>query len=111
MGMFRCASNSLLNGANATFTIKYNTQPGQNVFVVGSIPELGEWDISKAKKLSWNCGNTWDINIGFDETNTHVEYKYFVQTEFCRDVNWEHLENRSTEVYDGMTCDDTWDRY
>lgn len=45
-----------MNYSNATFTIKYNTQPGENVYISGNLPELGEWNIDKAKKMSWNCG-------------------------------------------------------
>ena len=107
--MFRCSSASLFNGKNATFTIKFNTQPGENVYVVGNTPELGAWDVAKAKKMMWNCGNTWDIEIGFPE-EAHCQYKYFVQVEETKDIRWEKISNRDVFVYeDGLVIEDKWE--
>ena len=35
---------------------KADTKPGQNVFVVGNKPQLGNWDNKKAHKLSTEKG-------------------------------------------------------
>lgn len=36
------------------FTVKSQTKLGQNVFIIGNIPELGDWNPSKAFRLSTN---------------------------------------------------------
>lgn len=85
--MFRCSSNSLFGGKypcyyvsgtayfvvvlviylivmrNATFSVQFNTQPGENVYLVGNAPEMGEWDVAKARKMTWNCGKCHILNF------------------------------------------------
>lgn len=42
-----------------TLTVMYETKPGEDIYVVGSIKELGEWkDIHKAP-LKWSKGHVW----------------------------------------------------
>lgn len=41
------------------FSIVYNTSPGEEVYVVGSLPELGNWNIQNAKRMQWTNGNNW----------------------------------------------------
>ena len=38
----------------AYFSINYCTQPGQDVYVLGNCPELGNWKLDEGLKLSWN---------------------------------------------------------
>jgi len=107
--MFRCSSNSILSGVNATFTIKLHTQPGENVYLCGNTPELGEWNVYKAKKMSWNCGNTWDVDVGF-EHDARLQYKYFVQVDETKTIRWESITNRDVHVEgDGVVFEDKWD--
>jgi len=107
--MFRCSSASLIGGVNATFSVQFNTQPGENVYVVGNARELGEWDVSKAKKMTWNCGNTWDVEIGFPDI-ARLQYKYFVQVEEAKTIHWENISNRDIVVKeDGSVIEDEWD--
>lgn len=42
---------------------------GQNVYVVGSIPELGNWDPNQAVKLDPNNYPTWDGTINVPDQN------------------------------------------
>jgi len=107
--MFRCSSFSLLSGKNVTFTLQHNTQPGEVLFVSGNHPQLGNWDLSKAKRMTWNCGNIWDVKVGFSE-GARVEYKYFVLNEATNQLCWEKGENRILLlVYDEITYADKWD--
>lgn len=92
------------------------------MYIVGSITELGEWDVQKAKKMYWTAGkrgeenegqkregrvifnlsflffflktgNVWDINVGFD-LNQEFQYKYVVIDSETREVHWENIPNR-----------------
>ena len=48
---------------------------GQNVYVVGSIPQLGSWSPASAVKLDPNSYPTWDKVIGNLPASTYVEWK------------------------------------
>ncbi|EGC29362.1 hypothetical protein DICPUDRAFT_58838 [Dictyostelium purpureum] len=107
--MFRCSSSSLLCGNNVTFTMVYNTQPGENVYIVGSHPQLGEWDPLKAKRMTWNIGNIWDVNIGFATESCFVQYKYFVFNEHNKQYRWENIENRQAIINSDDYFEDKWE--
>lgn len=43
-----------------TFQIKYQTVPGESLAVLGSIPELGNWEKkSILHHLKWTDGHVW----------------------------------------------------
>ncbi|KAF2076055.1 hypothetical protein CYY_002619 [Polysphondylium violaceum] len=108
--MFRCSSTSLLYGNHVTFTIVYNTQPGEILYLAGSHPQIG-WDVNKAKRMTWNVGNIWDIKVGFPSVDgIYVQYKYFVYNEYSRSYRWENIENREIIINDdGMIIEDQWE--
>ena len=76
------------------FQMKYNTLPGEDLGVIGSIEELGMWDQNKALKLTWNSGNVWKskINFNFSRTNS-FEFK-FIFISNGRVKQWEDGNNR-----------------
>ena len=109
--MFRCSSSSLFGGKypnecgvgdvsfiytssiaccffdmsrNATFAVQYNTQPGENVYVIGNARELGEWDVSKARKMTWNCGMYFSLLFStyFSPLHTFLLYLFAFQQAF-----------------------------
>lgn len=51
------------------FSIVYNTSPGEDVYVIGSIPELGNWNVQNAKKLQWSEGNNWNLELRLKKVN------------------------------------------
>ena len=60
--------------------VHYKTQYGQELAVVGSIPQLGSWDANKAFKMKWTDGHHWVAeNIRVSEADgdpTFFMYKY-----------------------------------
>jgi len=76
------------------FQMKYNTLPGEDLGVIGSIEELGMWDQNKALKLVWNNGNVWKtkINFNFSRTNS-FEFK-FIFISNGKVKQWEDGSNR-----------------
>jgi alpha-glucosidase len=51
------------------------TTPGQSVFVVGNIPQLGGWNVANAIKLDPNVYPTWTGDIQNLPPNTTIEWK------------------------------------
>lgn len=68
------------NEYSLTLKVHYKTQYGQEIAVVGSIPQLGAWDTSKALRMKWTDGHHWVAeNIRISEANgdpTFFMYKY-----------------------------------
>jgi len=99
-----------LDAVNIVFTMQYNTVPGQIVCVSGSNVELGEWDIWKAKKLSWSYGNLWRLDLLVPKTQIAFEYKYFIWNEHeKRSEVWESIANRRFAQFADFELKDKWD--
>ena len=60
--------------------VTYKTFYGQELGIVGNIPQLGLWDTSKPLKMKWTSGHIWvaqDIAISeFNGDSTFFMYKY-----------------------------------
>ena len=79
------------------FQMKYNTQPGEDLGVIGSIPELGTWDQNRALRMNWNDGNIWKACINYDfGREKEIEFKY-IFIENGRVKRWEDGNNRKLE--------------
>ncbi|KAF1824593.1 carbohydrate-binding module family 20 protein [Dissoconium aciculare CBS 342.82] len=89
-----------------SFPVTERTGPGDKVYVVGSIPELGNWDPSRAVELntgSYNDMNTlWTGGRVSVLAGTTFEYKY-VQKNADGSLLWECGENRVATV-SSSTC-------
>jgi len=80
-----------------TFQMKYNTQPGEDLGVIGSISELGSWDQNRALRMNWNDGNIWKASINYDfNREKEFEFKY-IFIENGRVKRWEDGNNRKLE--------------
>ena len=58
-----------------TFKVNYETEPGQEMYVVGGHSSLGNWKEMKAK-MEWTEGHNWVLTEKFDQP--FVSYKYVV---------------------------------
>ncbi|MFC7330740.1 carbohydrate-binding module family 20 domain-containing protein [Marinactinospora rubrisoli] len=83
---------------------------GQNVFVVGGIPELGDWDPSRAVALSSADYPVWKATVNLP-AGTAFEYKYVKVNPDGR-VDWESDPNRTGRTGNPPGCEltltDTW---
>jgi 4-alpha-glucanotransferase len=59
------------------FHIPYNTSWGQQIYITGSIPELGAWDVMQSKNLTYSPGNNWTAELEIPKIN--FEYKYIIK--------------------------------
>lgn len=79
------------------FNVTAYTQPGQKVYVVGSIPELGNWDPAKAKDAFHNPNSSewwkWFLPVSVPKSTT-FQYKYIMKNDQGQ-VVWEGGSNRS----------------
>jgi glycosidase len=79
------------------FHVEAYTSPGQNVYVVGSIPELGNWDPNNALDAFHNPDATqwykWFLPVSVPKGRT-FEYKYVFKDDLGN-VTWEGGTNRT----------------
>lgn len=76
------------------FKVNASTVFGQNVHVVGSIPELGNWDPANAPEAMLNPNYPeWFLPIGVPK-NTTFQFK-FIKKDGSGNVTWEGGGNRS----------------
>ncbi|KAI0366013.1 glycoside hydrolase [Pilatotrama ljubarskyi] len=85
------------SGGSGTVTINFaetaTTTFGENIFVVGSIPQLGSWNPANAIALSSASYPTWTVSVSVP-AGTTFEYK-FIRKETDGSVVWESDPNRS----------------
>lgn len=68
---------------------------GQNLYIVGSLPQLGGWDLSKALPLSWHPGHRWSAEVVLPVDS--FEFKAVV-VEGAGRVAWEDGANRTVRT-------------
>ena len=91
-----------------TFDENETTTWGSNVYVAGSLPQLGDWDPASAVKLGSSAYPVWSATIALP-ANTAFQYKYIVK-DANGNVTWESGANRSytTGASGAVTLNDTW---
>ena len=61
---------------------------GQNVYVVGSIPELGDWDTDKARILDSENHPDWKNTLSHLPPDTYIEWKC-IKRDGAGNVEWQ----------------------
>ena len=76
------------------FQMRYNTQIGEDLAVIGSINELGCWNQVRPLRMNWNDGNIWRATLNYNEnTIFDFEYKFiFISRGYIK--QWEDGNNR-----------------
>jgi len=92
---------------SVTFNVQATTALGENVFLVGSVPELGNWSPNNAIALSSTAYPTWSGTVTLP-ASTVVEYKYIKKNgdsvTWASDPNWRW----QTPASGSTTLSDTW---
>ncbi|MDX6739268.1 carbohydrate-binding module family 20 domain-containing protein [Actinocorallia sp. A-T 12471] len=81
------------NATALTFNVNATTNPGTNVYVVGSLPSLGSWNPAHAIPLSATGYPVWS-RLTIVPKNTTFQYK-FIKKDANGTVTWENGGNRS----------------
>ena len=63
-----------------TFNINFYTIWGQSIYVTGSIPELGNWEIHEAKAMDYCGEGNWKLVLDLPDNAIEFEYRYFLKT-------------------------------
>ncbi|KIY53725.1 glycoside hydrolase family 13 protein [Fistulina hepatica ATCC 64428] len=81
---------------------------GESIYLVGSIPELGNWDTDSAIALSSADYPVWTVAVSI-ETGVYFEYK-FIRIETDDTVEWESDPNRAATAptSGSLTLVTTW---
>ncbi|MGN9793331.1 carbohydrate-binding module family 20 domain-containing protein [Streptomyces sp. OZ13] len=94
--------------AGASFAVNATTVVGQNIYVTGNQPALGNWNPAGAVKLDPAAYPVWkaDVNLA---AGTPFEYKY-IRKDGAGNVTWESGVNRTATVPSSgkVTLNDTW---
>ncbi|MEW1636366.1 carbohydrate-binding module family 20 domain-containing protein [Streptomyces sp. NPDC093801] len=92
----------------ASFAVNATTVPGQDVYVTGDRPELGNWNTGAALKLDPASYPVWKLDASLP-AGTAFSYKY-VRKDGSGNVTWESGANRSATVPANgrVTLTDTW---
>lgn len=63
-----------------TFNINFHTVWGQQLYIVGSIPELGAWEPALAKPMTYTADGNWTLTLDADMPagETEIAYRYFL---------------------------------
>lgn len=87
------------------FTEKVTTSYGENIFITGSITQLGNWNTANAVALSasqyTSANPVWTVSLDLP-VGTTFQYK-FIKKEQDGSVIWESDPNRSYTVGNGCT--------
>ncbi|MFJ9826479.1 carbohydrate-binding module family 20 domain-containing protein [Streptomyces sp. NPDC101160] len=94
VGATSCAAQPVTAGAS--FNVNATTVPGQNIYVTGNRPELGNWAPAAALKLDPASYPVWKLDASLP-AGTAFEYKY-LRKDAAGNVTWESGANRTATV-------------
>lgn len=105
---------------SVVFRIKYKLAQGESLYVLGSIPELGEWNKAHSPPMlpiDDNIHFELHMNIPYDEQHEQFEYKYFTRRA-DNSRRWEDGQNRIARPFDilpynpndPIIWDDHWEK-
>ncbi|HEY0195823.1 MAG TPA: carbohydrate-binding module family 20 domain-containing protein [Kofleriaceae bacterium] len=94
-------AGAMLGSTPTTVAVTFNeaadTNPGQNIYVVGSISQLASWNPAAALPLTWISGSgtrgNWRATLTLP-ASTALEYKY-IKKDGAGTVTWESGANRT----------------
>lgn len=81
-----------------TFNINFHTVWGQRLCVVGSIPELGSWELALAKEMNYIGEGNWQLELELPSPVKSIEYRYFLSVNDKR--IFEEWNKNHTIVFD-----------
>jgi WD40 repeat protein len=81
------------------FRVRRQTDPGEDVYVVGESPELGAWDPNRAVRMTWTPGHIWQATVAAPPDGLG-RYKYLVRRG-AAGPEWEPGPDRTTAAGHG----------
>ncbi len=62
------------------FNIQFHTVWGQTLHIIGSIPELGEWNTPAAREMQYTGEGYWTLELDLPDVPVSFEYRYFMSS-------------------------------
>ncbi|MFC5800280.1 carbohydrate-binding module family 20 domain-containing protein [Streptomyces formicae] len=93
-GAHSCGGGTSATGAS--FGVNATTVPGENIYVTGNQPTLGNWSPGSALKLDPAGYPLWKLDVALP-AGTSFEYKY-LRKDAAGNVTWETGANRTAAV-------------
>lgn len=84
------------NDYTVKFSIKYQTSPGQNIYVLGNLDQLGNWR-RNVFKLKWTEGHIWKGKLNLSKNISSFDYKFVCASDDQSYKRWEEGLNRVFE--------------
>ena len=66
--------------------VKYETKPGQEIYIYGETPDFGNWKESKFP-LKWTTGHIWKGDYNMPKESKDIQFKFV-----CHSNNSDILE-------------------
>jgi 4-alpha-glucanotransferase len=91
------------------FSVRFTTQFGQNIYISGNIPELGNGNLANAVPMQWQSNNLWSLTIDVYPQKKHViAYQYIVKNTDGEDVEYgldktiaiDEFKNKTVSTFD-----------
>lgn len=76
------------------FTVHYETQLGENIYILGDIPELGDWT-ELVCRCDWTEGNIWRKYFSLPRKLIEFNFKFVCVNEVTEEKRWEEGPNRT----------------
>ena len=73
------------------FQIRYETNPGEEIYIYGDSPDFGNWKQPKFK-LRWSKDNIWKADYEISKSSKSIKFKFVCRSSTY--VKWEEGENR-----------------
>lgn len=104
---YRCEPAAPASPASAqlTFKVSATTSWGQDLYVVGSPPQLGQWDASKALKLDASAYPQWSVTLEHP-TDEPLSYKFIKKS--GASITWEAGPNHTSTLTQDTTLSHVW---
>lgn len=92
------------------FQIHYNTQWGDQIYLSGNLPELGNGDPNQALTCNYLEYGLWELSLSLKKVPKLLEYKYLLKNEYGEilDEDWGTLRSIVLPKSPQLTLQDTW---
>ncbi|RMG56551.1 MAG: 4-alpha-glucanotransferase [Bacteroidetes bacterium] len=94
------------------FHIHFHTSWGQQLFVCGSLPSLGDWEYRQAAPMQYQSDGRWELTLDVPDDIPAFSYKYILFHEPSGGVEWEFGADRVVEIkakrFSEIDLQDVW---
>jgi len=93
--------------------IHFHTVWGQCVYITGSLPELGAWDIASAKAMQHSGDGHWLLELDLPDKPVDFEYRYFLRSgdQFVFEEWQRNHKQNITDIRQNYVMVDYWQNH